>query len=187
MTLCVASTAKDELFRVMNRFAAKQGPVKIAYGRNVDDKGDFRPGQRAAEQHAVLAPLVEAGLSKQDIRSLARRAGLSVWNKPASACLASRVEYRREVSATVLAQVEAAEEFLRELGFQQVRVRHHGDIARIEIERTEMQRILSLPMLDRVTAGVKAAGFAYVALDTGGYRSGSMNDLIPVEALLQHS
>jgi uncharacterized protein len=183
---------KDELFRVMSRFAAERGvksrgAVRLAYGRNVDDRGDFRPGQQAAEQYAVLSPLADAGLGKQEIRLLARQAGLTLWEKPASACLASRIEYKREVSAPLLAQVEAAEESLHELGFRQVRVRHHGEMARVEIERAEMERALSLAMLERITAGVKAAGFKYVALDTSGYRSGSMNAVIPVETLLQHA
>jgi uncharacterized protein len=178
---------KDELFRVMQMFAAEQGAVKIAYGRNVDDAGEFRPGQRAAEQHSVLAPLAEAGLGKAEIRALAKQAGLALWDKPAAACLASRVEYGRTVSAAVLLQVEAAEEHLHALGFRQVRVRHHGEVARIEIDRSEMADAFSLAMLERITTGVKAAGFKYAALDTSGYRSGSMNDVIPVEAILSNS
>ncbi len=178
---------KDELFRVMTAFEAKQGALKIAYGRNVDDSGDFRPGQRAAEEHAVLAPLVDAGLTKADIRALARRAGLALWDKPGAACLASRIEYGREVSVEVLAQVEAAEEFLHSQGFKQVRVRHHGEMARVEIGREEIHQAFSLEAMDRIHSGIKAAGFRHVALDMSGYRSGSMNNVIPVETLLEHS
>ena len=174
---------KDELFRTMELFAQQRNATAIAYGRNTDDRGDFRPGQRAAENHAVLAPLASAGLGKQEIRALAQHAGLSVWDKPAAACLASRVEYGRAVTATALAQVEAAEEHLHRLGFRQVRVRHHGEIARVEVDRAELGHALSIEMLDAITQGVKAAGFPYVTLDTSGYRSGSMNELIPAEAL----
>jgi uncharacterized protein len=178
---------KDELFRVMTVFSKHLGVAKIAYGRNLDDKGDFRPGQRAAEQHAVLSPLVEAGMGKNDVRELAKQTGLSLWDKPASACLASRIEYGRAVTATTLRQVEFAEEHLHDLGFRQVRVRHHGELARIEIDRSELANALSLEMLDRISSGVKSAGFKYVSLDADGYRSGSMNDVIPVEALYSTS
>jgi len=174
---------KDELFRVMETLAAELGGVTLAYGRNRDDAGDFRPGQRAADQHGAIAPLADAGLGKREIRALAHAAGLSVWNKPASACLSSRIEYGRPVTLEALEQVENAEAFLHSLGFAQVRVRHHGPLARIEIAREEMGEALSMAVLERMTAGVRAAGFQYVTLDTEGYRSGSMNDLLPLSAL----
>lgn len=174
---------KDELFRVMRALAAEMGGVTMAYGRNRDDAGDYRPGQRAAEAHGAIAPLADAGLGKREIRALAKAAGLAVWDKPASACLSSRLEYGRPVTRQALHQVEMAEEFLMSIGFRQVRVRHHGELARIEIAREELGAALSLEMLERLTAGVRGAGFTYVTLDTQGYRSGSMNDLLPVSAL----
>jgi len=176
---------KDELFVTMERVLPELGMTTMAYGRNRDDSGDFRPGQKAAEQHHAVAPLNDAGLGKAEIRALAQAAGLSVWDRPASACLSSRLEYGRPVTAEALRQVEDAEDALHALGFRQVRVRHHGELARIEIERGELQQALSLEMLDRVTQAVRAAGFTYVTLDTEGYRSGSMNALLPVASLLQ--
>jgi len=152
---------------------------------NMDDRGEFRPGQRAAEMHGALAPLVDAGLSKAEIRALARQAGLELADKPASACLSSRIEYGREVTAENLAQVERAEEALHALGFAQVRVRHHGNLARIEIAREDLERALTLSVMDRMTEAVRGAGFLYVTLDTRGYRSGSMNDVLPVTAIAQ--
>src|SRR6202011_2615641 len=134
---------KDELFTTMEEFRSQRGFDSIAYGVNVDDQGDFRPGQRAAEQHRVAAPLRDAGLSKHDIRELARAAGLRVWDKPASACLSSRIEYGREVTRETLRVVEQGEDALRGCGFRQFRVRHHGEIVRIEISREEMSAALS--------------------------------------------
>ena len=171
---------KDELFTVLERIRAEEGFVAVAYGKNTDDEGDFRPGQRAAELHHVVAPLAEAGLSKAEIRELARSAGLRVWDKPASACLASRIEYGRPVTREALQAVERAEEALRQLGFHQFRVRHHGEIARIEIAREEMLAVLSDGVASRIVTEVKQAGFRFVALDLEGYRSGSMNALLPV-------
>ncbi len=155
----------------------------LAYGMNLDDRGEFRPGQQAAVLHNALAPLVSAGLTKADIRTLAREAGLSRADKPASACLSSRIEYGRPVTTENLSQVERAEEALHALGFLKVRVRHHGDLARIEIAREDLPRALTLTMLDAMTTAVRATGFLYVTLDTQGYRSGSMNDVLPVSAL----
>lgn len=176
---------KSELFTQMEEARVRLGFEHLAYGMNLDDRGEFRPGQRAAELHGALAPLVDAGLSKREIRELAREAGLSLADKPASACLSSRIEYGREVTAENLAQVERAEEALHALGFAQVRVRHHGNLARIEIAREDLGRALSLSMLDRLTEGVRGAGFLYVTLDTQGYRSGSMNDVLPVTSIAQ--
>lgn len=174
---------KDELFQQMERAREELGFAHIAFGMNLDDRGEIRPGQRAAAIHGALAPLVEAQLTKQEIRALAREAGLVIADKPASACLSSRIEYGRPVTAEALAQVERAEENLHALGFAQVRVRHHGDLARIEIARTELGRALSIEALDRLTNAVREAGFVYVTLDTQGYRSGSMNDVLPVSAI----
>ncbi|MGH9585340.1 MAG: ATP-dependent sacrificial sulfur transferase LarE, partial [Acidobacteriaceae bacterium] len=145
-----------------------------------DDRGEFRPGQKAAAMHRASAPLAEAGLTKAEIRELARAAGLELWDKPASACLASRIEYGRLVTPESLLQVERAEAAMHGLGFPQVRVRHHGKLARIEIARADLPRALDLSALDAITAAVRAAGFVYVALDTEGYRSGSMNDALRV-------
>lgn len=166
---------KDELFQVIERFAAKRGFQSIAYGVNVDDQSDFRPGQAAARQHQVAAPLLQAGLTKADIRELARTAGLRVWEKPASACLSSRIEYGRPVTLEALSAVEQGEEALRRLGFRQCRVRHHGEIARIEIAQDELARALTPEMFREFTQVFKALGFTFVTLDTEGFRSGSMN------------
>jgi pyridinium-3,5-biscarboxylic acid mononucleotide sulfurtransferase len=174
---------KDELFTQMESARQRLGFAHIAYGMNLDDRGDHRPGQRAALEHGVLAPLVAAGLSKAEVRILARDAGLMLADKPASACLSSRIEYGRAVTAENLNQVERAEGALHTLGFPQVRVRHHGNLARIEIARADMPRALSLDTLDRITAALRPLGFTYVTLDMQGYRSGSMNDVLPIEAI----
>jgi pyridinium-3,5-biscarboxylic acid mononucleotide sulfurtransferase len=166
---------KDELFTQMEQARAARGFAHIAYGRNLDDDGDFRPGQQAAAQHHAVAPLVTAQLTKQEIRQLAREASLSLADKPASACLASRIEYGRPVTRENLSQVEQAEAALHALGFPQVRVRHHGDLARIEIATEDLPRALSLAVLEKITTAIKPLGFLYVAIDTEGYRSGSMN------------
>ena len=164
----------------MEAFRSQHGFEVIAYGVNLDDQGDFRPGQQAALQHGVAAPLLDAGLTKQDIRELARLAGLRVWDKPASACLSSRIEYGRPVTAEALQVVEQGEETSpRQLGFRQFRVRHHGDIVRIEIARDEMPRALTPEMAIEFTRIFKALGFSYVTLDLEGFRSGSMNALLP--------
>jgi uncharacterized protein len=174
---------KDELFRTMEPLGAKLGFAHIAYGMNADDRKDFRPGQRAAEEHAVLAPLAEAGLTKMEIRALASTAGYAIWDRPAAPCLASRVEYGRTVTREVLEQVERAEESMRQLGFREFRVRHHGELARVEIARTELPRALAMEMLDAISAALKLAGFQYVTLDCAGFRSGSMNDVLGNDVL----
>ncbi len=174
---------KDELFAQMERKRAALGFAAIAYGMNLDDKGEFRPGQQAASLHHAQAPLVTAGLAKPEIRTLARNAGLVLADKPASACLSSRIEYGRPVTAENLSQVERAEDVLHDLGFPQVRVRHHGDLARIEIARPDLPRALNLDLLDQITPALKAIGFKYVTLDTQGYRTGSMNDVLPLSAI----
>src|SRR6266436_3034297 len=174
---------KDELFTVMEEFRARQGFDSIAYGVNLDDQGDFRPGQAAAQQHRVAAPLREAGLTKQEVRDLARAAGLGIWDKPASACLSSRIEYGREVTREALSVVEQGEDAIRALGFRQFRVRHHGDIVRIEIAPEELSRALSPDMAAEFTRIFKALGFKFVTLDLEGFRSGSMNALLTPEVL----
>jgi uncharacterized protein len=174
---------KDELFGVMEQFAVSKGWAAVAYGVNLDDQGDWRPGQKAARQHGVAAPLLEAGLTKADIRALAAEAGLRVWDKPASACLSSRIEYGRAVTREALEQVERGEDALRAMGFRQFRLRHHGDVARIEIAREEMERALSLEIFAQMNTEIKACGFKYVALDVEGFRSGSMNAMLAVESL----
>jgi uncharacterized protein len=174
---------KDELFAVMEKLRAERGFDAIAYGVNVDDQGDFRPGQQAARQHHVAAPLLQAGLTKGEIRELARQAGLRIWDKPASACLSSRIEYGRPVTREALSVVERGEDAIRALGFRQLRVRHHGDIVRIEIARDELERALNPAMAAQFTVIFKALGFKFVTLDLEGFRSGSMNTLLPAEQL----
>jgi pyridinium-3,5-biscarboxylic acid mononucleotide sulfurtransferase len=174
---------KDELFTAMEACRATHGFDSIAYGVNVDDQGDFRPGQIAARQHHVAAPLLEAGLTKQEIRELARGAKLRVWDKPASACLSSRIEYGRPVTREALITVEQGEDAIRALGFRQFRVRHHGEIVRIEIACDELPRALSSEMAAEFARIFKALGFKFVTLDLEGFRSGSMNALLPTEQL----
>jgi len=174
---------KDELFTVMEELRAARGFDTVAYGVNRDDQGDFRPGQQAARRHGVAAPLLEAGLGKAEIRELARAAGLRLWDKPASACLSSRIEYGRAVTPEALAQVERGEDALRSLGFRQVRVRHHGALVRLEIAPEELSRALSPEMAAQFTRIFKGLGFTYVTLDLEGFRSGSMNALLDPAAL----
>jgi pyridinium-3,5-biscarboxylic acid mononucleotide sulfurtransferase len=174
---------KDELFTQMEAARLELGFAQIAYGMNTDDRAEFRPGQKAAALHKALAPLAAANLSKTDIRTLAREAGLALADKPASACLSSRIEYGRPVTAENLSQVERAEDAMHALGFAQVRVRHHGELARVEIARQDLPRALTLEMLDRITTALRPCGFVYITLDTQGYRSGSMNDVLPVSAI----
>ena len=169
---------KDELFSVLDELARSRGFAAIAYGVNADDTLDFRPGHRAATEHQVLAPLLDARLSKSEIRALSRRASLPTWDRPASACLASRVPYGTEVTPERLALIERGEAALRELGFQQFRVRIHDNLARVEISQEEMPRAFSQEMAAAMTTRLKAAGFAYVALDLQGYRQGSLNEAL---------
>jgi len=178
---------KDELFDVMEQFARQEGFRSIAYGVNVDDQGDFRPGQKAANLHHIATPLFQAGLSKADVRELAQQAGLRVWNKPASACLSSRIEYGRPVTREALQVVERGEDALRALGFRQFRVRHHGEIVRIEIAADELSRALTVEMFSEFTRIFKALGFLYVTVDAEGFRSGSMNAALPAASLVKLS
>ena len=174
---------KTELFAGMKALGAKLGFSNIAYGMNADDTRDYRPGQRAAEENEVLAPLAEAGLTKLEIRALSKAAGYPLWDRPAAPCLSSRVEYGRTVTREVLEQVEKGEESLRQLGFRELRVRHHGELARVEIARAELPRALSMEMLDAITSALKQAGFQYVTLDCSGFRSGSLNAILPADVL----
>jgi uncharacterized protein len=176
---------KDELFKQMEALGLKLGYTHIAYGMNADDTRDYRPGQRAAQEHAVLAPLAEAGFTKLEVRALSKAAGFALWDRPAAPCLSSRVEYGRTVTREVLEQVERAEESMRQLGFRELRVRHHGELARVEIARAELPRALSIEMLDKISAALKQAGFQYITLDCSGFRSGSMNDLLPLDVLVR--
>jgi pyridinium-3,5-biscarboxylic acid mononucleotide sulfurtransferase len=174
---------KDELFNVLEVYRERHGFDSIAYGVNADDAGDFRPGQQAARQHHVLAPLLTAGLTKAEIRKLARRDDLRVWDKPASACLSSRMEYGRAVTPEALSVIERGEDALRGMGFRQFRVRHHGEIVRIEIARDELPRALSVEMAGSFSALFRGLGFKFVTLDLEGFRSGSMNQLLSAEEL----
>jgi uncharacterized protein len=176
---------KDELFSLLEEYRAADGFDSVAYGMNVDDQGDFRPGQQAATAHGVVAPLVDAGLSKQDVRDLARLAGLRLWDKPASACLSSRIEYGRPVTMEALAAVEQGEEALHALGFRQVRVRHHGEVVRIEVAPEELPRALTPEMAAEFARIFRALGFQYITLDLEGYRSGSMNAVLPLGSLTE--
>jgi len=169
---------KDELFSALDHLAGSRGFAAVAYGVNADDTLDFRPGHRAATEHQVLAPLLAVGLAKSEIRLLSRRANLPTWDRPASACLASRVPYGTEVTRARLSLVERGEAALRELGFRQFRVRLHDNLARVEISPEELPRALSQEMAAAIAEGLKSAGFAYVALDLEGYRQGSLNEAL---------
>jgi len=167
---------KDELFNVLDGLAKERGFAAVAYGVNADDTSDFRPGHRAAAEHQVLTPLLEAKLHKEEIRLLAKRAGLPCWDRPASACLSSRLPYGTEVTAERLSLVERGEAALRGLGFRKFRVRLHDKLARVELAHDELQRGLEPKMAAAIAQALKAAGFTYVALDLEGYRQGSLNE-----------
>ena len=167
---------KSELFGVLEGLRKELAYEAVAYGVNTDDTHDFRPGHRAADEHRVLSPLLEAELSKRDVRALAGAAGLPSAETPASACLASRIPYGMPVTAEKLRQIERAEESLRELGFRQLRVRHHGELARIEISPDEMARALDPERMREMSRALHDVGFRYVSLDLDGYRSGSLNE-----------
>lgn len=170
---------KDELFSVLDTLARDRQIAAVAYGVNADDTLDFRPGHRAASEHRVLAPLLDAGLRKSEIRELSRRAGLPTWDRPASACLSSRIPYGTEVTAERLALVERGEAALRNLGFRQVRVRYRDDLASVEIASDELSRALQPEVSAAIIAAVQAAGFADVTIDPKGYRQGSLNEALP--------
>ncbi len=172
---------KDELFTRLESVGRERGVAHIVYGVNVDDLGDYRPGQSAAKLHQVKAPLVEAGLRKAEIRELSRLAGLPTWDRPASACLSSRIPYGTPVTPEAVKTVEAGEEAIKSLGFRQFRVRYHGELVRIEIARDELARALTLEMAARLAAIFKPLGFHYVTLDLEGYRQGSLNEALKLK------
>jgi uncharacterized protein len=171
---------KDELFTRLGQLGRERGVPNVVYGVNVDDTRDFRPGQKAAREHGVRAPLLDAGLTKTEIRELSRRAGLPTWDRPASACLSSRIPYGMSVTKEKVRVVEHGEEAIKSLGFRQFRVRHHGELVRIEIAPEELPRALSLEMARKLTAIFKDLGFKYVTLDLEGYRQGSLNEVLTV-------
>jgi pyridinium-3,5-biscarboxylic acid mononucleotide sulfurtransferase len=172
---------KDELFTRLEEVGAARGVRHIIYGVNKDDLGDYRPGQNAARLHEAKAPLVEAGLTKTEIRELSRMAGLKTWDRPASACLSSRIPYGTPVTAETIKTVENGEEAIKALGFRQFRVRFHGELVRIEVSREELPRALSLDMAEAFTAIFKPLGFNYVTLDLQGYRQGAMNEVLKLK------
>lgn len=174
---------KSELFELLEQIRSEDGVAAVAYGINTDDTGDHRPGHLAADEHRVQAPLLDAGLSKQEIRDLSRAAGLATADIPASACLASRIPYGMEVTAEKLDQIDRAEDALRALGYRQVRVRHHGDLARIELAPDELERALDPSEAQRMSKALHEAGFRWVSLDLDGYRTGSLNEVIQIEPL----
>jgi uncharacterized protein len=169
---------KDELFNVLERVAAEHGYSNILYGVNKDDLGDYRPGQRAAKLHDVKAPLVDADLTKAEIRELSRQAGLPTWDRPAAACLSSRIPYGTPVTIQNIKTVEIGEEEIKALGFRQFRTRFHGELVRIEIAPEELPRALTVEMTRRLTQIFKRLGYKYVTLDLEGYRQGSLNEVL---------
>jgi uncharacterized protein len=172
---------KRELFSELAGMARELGARHVAYGANVDDQGDYRPGARAAVEASVVAPLVDAGLDKSTVRALARALGLSLWDKPAAPCLASRIPYFNEVTPEKLRQVEAAEDILKDLGFAICRVRHHGKVARVEVPAEDHARIRSGDLWQRITHDFTTLGFAGVTLEAGGFRSGRLNDALEAD------
>jgi len=171
---------KDELFAVLEKFGSERGIEHIVYGVNQDDLGDYRPGQRAAKLHQVEAPLVEAQLTKAEIRQLSKEAGLPTWDRPAAACLSSRIPYGTPVTIENVKQVEQGEEEMKALGFRQFRTRYHGEIVRIEVSPEELPKALTVEMSQALAKIFKALGYKYVTLDLEGYRQGSMNEVLPI-------
>jgi uncharacterized protein len=173
---------KDELFTRLEQVGRERAWRNIVYGVNVDDLGDYRPGQNAARQHQVSAPLADAGMTKADIRELSRLAGLPTWDRPASACLSSRIPYGTPVTIETVKTVEIGEEEVKALGFRQFRVRFHGEVVRLEIAPDEMEKAMTIEMARRFTRIFKALGFKYVALDLEGYRQGSLNEVLNLKS-----
>ena len=172
---------KDELYSLLDALAREDlGDAVVLDGANADDSGDFRPGRRAAKAHGVRSPLAEAGFTKAHVRALAKRLGVPTWDKPAMACLASRIPYGSEVTPEKLLQIAGAELELRKLGLRELRVRHHDRVARVELGAAELAAALDEPLRSQIVAAVKSAGFAYVAVDLEGFRSGSMNEVLPL-------
>lgn len=171
---------KDELYGKLESVASSRGIEYIVDGSTVDDLDDYRPGRQAAKQHAVRSPLIEVGLNKSEVRELSRRATLPTWDKPASPCLSSRIAYGTTVTIERLKKVDRGEEILREFGFREFRVRHHDTLVRLEIAAAEMDRVLQKDVIDQLAARFRELGFKYVTLDLHGFRSGSMNEVLPV-------
>ncbi len=167
---------RDDMFSRLTEYAQREGYRYVLDGNNADDVGDHRPGRQAAREHSVRSPLLEAGLTKAEIRELARALGLPNWDKPASACLSSRVPYYTPITLTVLSQIERAELILKKLGFRQLRVRHHNQVARIEVEPDDLQRLLT--HREQIVKQFEALGYTYVTLDLSGFRSGNMNKVL---------
>lgn len=172
---------KKELFTKINRIAKENGVAYVFDGTNVDDEGDYRPGMQAARELEVISPLREAKLTKEDVRELSKELNLPTWNKPAFACLSSRFPYGHKITAPKLKMVEEAEQFLLDLGLRQVRVRHHEEIARIEVSPEERSVFFDLTVMDKIGEKFKELGFTYVTLDISGYRTGSMNEVLTPE------
>jgi uncharacterized protein len=169
---------KHELYTKLQAMARSRGFYYVVDGNNLDDTGDYRPGRRAGQEKEIRSPLIEAAFTKDEIRLLSKELGLPTWDQPASACLSSRIPYGSAVTAEKLRMIDDGEELLRAMGFRQCRVRHHGEIARIEIERTELSKAFSIDVLDRISAAFKSLGFRYVAIDAEGYRSGALNEVL---------
>jgi len=169
---------KHELFEKLTDLARVRGFSNVCDGNNADDLSDFRPGRQAAKEHGVRSPLAEAGLTKHDIRKLAHEAGISVWDRPASACLSSRIPYGMPVTIEKLSVIERAEAGIRSLGFKVVRVRHHGELARIEVAQEELPHALELDIKSRISSLLRELGFKYVTLDLEGYRTGALNEVL---------
>jgi pyridinium-3,5-biscarboxylic acid mononucleotide sulfurtransferase len=174
---------KQELFGRLTALARERGLAAVADGNNADDRGDYRPGREAAREHGVRSPLDEAGLTKAEVRQLSRRLGLPTWDQPASACLSSRIPYGTEVTVERLRMIEQAEDVLHSLGFRHCRVRHHGEVARLELDAADMRRAFDDEVRRAIVDDLKAIGFRYVSLDLQGYRTGSLNEVLPVRAV----
>jgi uncharacterized protein len=171
---------KQELFGRLTALARARGFAAVVDGNNADDRGDYRPGRQAAREHGVRSPLDEAGLTKTEIRQISRRLGLPTWDEPASACLSSRIPYGSEVTVEKLRMIEQAEDILHSLGFRRCRVRHHGEIARLELDAEDMPRALDAGVRDALVRDLKGIGYRYVSLDLQGYRTGSLNEVLPL-------
>jgi pyridinium-3,5-biscarboxylic acid mononucleotide sulfurtransferase len=178
---------KTELWDTLGPIASQQGFTAMVDGFNADDVGDYRPGAMAAKEHGVRSPLLEAGLTKQEIRALSREMGLATWDKPAMACLSSRVPYGERITREKLEQIDRAENLLRELGYRQLRVRHHGDVARIELATEDMPRFFAEGLAEPIARRIKELGFQYVTLDLLGYRSGSLNEVLKLTPVQKRS
>jgi pyridinium-3,5-biscarboxylic acid mononucleotide sulfurtransferase len=176
---------KDELYAKLESIARDRGIANIVDGSTVDDLGDYRPGRQAATQHAVRSPLIEVGLSKSEVRELSRRVTLPTWDKPASPCLSSRIAYGTTVTIERLSKVDRGEEILREFGFREFRVRHHDQLVRLEIAPAEMDRVLKKELIEELARRFRELGFKYVTLDLQGFRSGSMNEVLPAPVRIE--